>query len=59
VFYAFLNKTLEKLMNCKFLPKIFTISRRKPEIPRLTGAAEGLSPAPNAFLTEDRLARYL
>jgi hypothetical protein len=46
-------------MNCKFFPKIFTISRRKPEIPRLTGAAEGLSPAPNAFLTEDRLARYL
>jgi hypothetical protein len=59
VFYAFHNKTLEKLMNCKFLPKIFTISRRKPEIPRLTGAAEGLSPSPNAFLTEDRLARYL
>jgi hypothetical protein len=46
-------------MDCKFFSKIFTISRRKSEIPRLTGAAEGLSPAPNVSLTEDRLARYL
>jgi hypothetical protein len=45
-------------MNCKFLPKIFTISRRKPEIPRLTGAAEGLSPAKSVIPSEDRLARY-
>jgi hypothetical protein len=59
VFYAFHIKTLEKLMNYKFFPKIFTIFTRKPEFPRLTGAAEGLSPAPNAFLTEDCLARYL
>jgi hypothetical protein len=46
-------------MNYKFFPKNFTISRRKPEIPRLTSAAEGLSPAPIVTLTEERLARYL
>jgi hypothetical protein len=46
-------------MNYKFFPKFFTISRRKSEIPRLTGAAEGLSPAPIVTMTEDHFARYL
>jgi hypothetical protein len=50
--------TLEKLMNCKFFPKIFTKPPLKSKYSRLTARAEGLSPAPNVSMTEDRLARY-